>query len=152
MNALLSIKDARVKRMKALTLTQPWATLVAIGAKQWETRSWPTNYRGELAIHAAKGFPGWAREECSDEPFKSALREMGYLCWQDLPVGCVIATCSLVSCLPTSSISDASLGDREIEFGDYTYGRYAFKLENVIQIKPFSCRGALGLWNWEHTR
>jgi activating signal cointegrator 1 len=48
--------------MKAITLTQPWATLVAIGAKRIETRSWPTNYRGPLAIHAAKGFPKWAKE------------------------------------------------------------------------------------------
>ena len=44
--------------MKALTLTQPWASLVAIGAKRIETRSWSTPYRGLLAIHAAKGFPG----------------------------------------------------------------------------------------------
>lgn len=41
--------------MKAITLTQPWATLVAIGAKRIETRSWATRYRGPLAIHAAKG-------------------------------------------------------------------------------------------------
>ena len=41
--------------MKVLTLTQPWATLVAIGAKHIETRSWATSYRGPLAIHAGKG-------------------------------------------------------------------------------------------------
>ena len=48
--------------MKALTLTQPWASLVACGAKTIETRSWRTPYRGPVAIHAAKGFPadaGW---------------------------------------------------------------------------------------------
>ncbi|MFL5577327.1 MAG: ASCH domain-containing protein [Gemmatimonadaceae bacterium] len=54
--------------MKALTLTQPWATLVAIGAKTIETRSWPTHYRGEVAIHAAKGFPDWARQIVDGEP------------------------------------------------------------------------------------
>lgn len=42
--------------MKALTLTQPYATLVAIGEKRLETRSWRTSYRGPLAIHAAKGW------------------------------------------------------------------------------------------------
>ncbi len=42
--------------MKALTLTQPWAHLVAVGAKRVETRSWPTPYRGPLAIHAAQGW------------------------------------------------------------------------------------------------
>ena len=43
--------------MKALTLTPPWATLVALGHKRVETRSWRTQSRGPLAIHAAKGFP-----------------------------------------------------------------------------------------------
>lgn len=40
--------------MNALTLMQPWATLVAIGAKRIETRSWATRYRGPSAIHAAR--------------------------------------------------------------------------------------------------
>ncbi len=39
--------------MKALTVMQPWATLVALGAKRIETRSWSTSYRGPLAIHAS---------------------------------------------------------------------------------------------------
>lgn len=43
--------------MKAVTLWQPWASLVAIGAKTIETRSWATSYRGPLAIHAAARKP-----------------------------------------------------------------------------------------------
>ncbi len=43
--------------MKAITLWQPWASLVAIGAKTIETRSWATSYRGPLAIHAAARKP-----------------------------------------------------------------------------------------------
>ena len=46
--------------MKALSLTQPWAELVVLGEKQWETRSWRTSHRGRIAIHAAKKFPAWA--------------------------------------------------------------------------------------------
>lgn len=45
--------------MKALTLWQPWASLIALGVKSIETRAWSTSYRGPLAIHAAattKGF------------------------------------------------------------------------------------------------
>ena len=38
--------------MKALTIIQPWATLLAAGKKRIETRSWKTNYRGEILIHA----------------------------------------------------------------------------------------------------
>lgn len=43
--------------MRALTLHQPWATLVAIGAKRVETRSWATTYRGPVAIHAGRHRP-----------------------------------------------------------------------------------------------
>jgi hypothetical protein len=43
-------------------MTQPWATLVALGATQYETRGWRPRYRGPIAIHAAKGFPLVAKE------------------------------------------------------------------------------------------
>ncbi len=43
--------------MKALTLCQPWASLVALGHKRIETRCWETKYRGTLAIHAAAALP-----------------------------------------------------------------------------------------------
>ena len=65
--------------MKVLTLTQPWATLVAIGAKRIETRSWSTKYRGPLAIHAAKGFPAWAKDMCG------SLLVTGLLGWPTCP-------------------------------------------------------------------
>ena len=45
--------------MKALTLTQPWASLVERQAKRVETRSFYVSYRGPLVIHAAKGYPKW---------------------------------------------------------------------------------------------
>jgi hypothetical protein len=58
--------------MKVLSLTQPWATLAAIGAKKIETRSWSTAYRGPLAIHAAKGLAGMTHEHmldlCTSDP------------------------------------------------------------------------------------
>lgn len=105
--------------MKALTLTQPWATLVAIGAKRIETRSWRA-YEGQsfrLAIHAAKGFGDLGGKRsyldlCSEEPFKSIL--IGYMqskCEPNLltplspisdatyllPFGAIVATCDLVA-------------------------------------------------------
>lgn len=65
--------------MKALSLTQPWASLIAIGAKRVETRSWSTNHRGPVAIHAAKGFPKFARDLVWAEPFQGRLREAGII-------------------------------------------------------------------------
>ena len=38
--------------IKLISLWEPWATLMAIGAKRIETRSWRTPYRGWLAIQA----------------------------------------------------------------------------------------------------
>ena len=38
--------------MKALTIQQPWASVITMGVKTIETRSWSTKYRGPLAIHA----------------------------------------------------------------------------------------------------
>lgn len=107
--------------MKALTLYQPWAALVAAGAKRIETRSWYTLYRGPLAIHAASSIPReysglWLRE-----PFLSALAAAGVvrlgpgkvlgqgaisqqLLKEKLHLGCVVATCKLIGCVRISRI------------------------------------------------
>jgi hypothetical protein len=66
--------------VKALTLTQPWATLIAVGAKRIETRSWATDYHGQIAIHAAKGLGpvGGKRglyEQCLEQPFRDVIAE-----------------------------------------------------------------------------
>src|SRR5262245_40552891 len=87
--------------MKALTLTQPWATLVAIGAKRIETRSWNTNYRGPLAIHAAKG-PDKTGVVVTI-PFWSTLKGAG-INPLELPHGFVVATCELVHVFPMTEL------------------------------------------------
>ena len=40
--------------MKALTIKEPWATLIIEGYKEYEFRSLKTNYRGKILIHAGK--------------------------------------------------------------------------------------------------
>ncbi len=142
--------------MKALTLTQPWATLVAIGAKRIETRSWSTSYRGPLAIHAAKGFPREAKELCGSPLFHEALYAAGYdiglRSWDILPRGAVIATCRLVDCQRTDLFSREGYGSafalskQEYAFGDYSEGRWAWTLAKIEPITPFQVKGALGLW------
>lgn len=139
--------------MKAITLTQPWATLVAIGAKRFETRSWSTPYRGELAIHAAKGMPTWAIEFAKYDPrCVNALREAGVGSVGELPRGVVIATAHLVRVLPTSALRggfDRERLEQELAFGDFTPGRFMWLLEGVVALpEPVPARGALGLWEW----
>ncbi len=133
--------------MRCLTLTQPWASLVAIGAKHIETRSWSTFHRGPLAIHAAKGFPSWARTVCWREPFRSALLRGGYRLLSDLPRGGVVAICTLADVVPVERLR--SLNEREASFGDYSAGRYAWLLTDVHMLpEAVLAKGSLGLWGW----
>ncbi len=143
--------------MKVLTLTQPWATLIAIGAKQYETRSWATTWRGPLAIHAAKRFPRVARGVCFQPPFQQALQQAGYTSFararlhnNQLPLGHIIAVCQLVHCVP-SEARPQGIGEQELAFGDYSAGRFIWYLRNVRPLpEPIPARGSLGLWTFEH--
>lgn len=155
--------------MKAITLTQPWATLIAIGAKTIETRSWVTNYLGPLAIHAAAGLgPVGGKEglrwQCSQEPFCSVLdawaREHAkfYTDLADMvnrplmPLGAVVATCTLYYVRQTQGRtieSDYGISSQELAFGDFSEGRYAWLLRDIKMLaQPIPAKGALGVWEW----
>lgn len=141
--------------MKALTLTQPWATLVAIGAKKIETRSWPTTYRGPIAIHAAKGFPDYARVCCHDVPFGGVLSAAGYRDEEELPRGVIVAVATLAECWDFDEESAERIRgardlwpEHEVDFGDFTPGRYGFRLDDVLRLAtPVPARGMLNLWD-----
>ena len=60
----------------ALSLTQPYASLVTAGEKVFETRSWKTARRGFIAIHASAAFPNESRQLCFKEPFASSLERI----------------------------------------------------------------------------
>jgi hypothetical protein len=133
--------------MKTLSIMQPWATLIAIGAKHFETRSWNTRHRGLLAIHASKGFPRAAIELCSVEPFQAALRGAGFEKATDLPRGMIIATATLKTTHPTQNLR-LDLDERELAFGFYDDGRFAWELIDIERLaSPVIMRGSLGLWN-----
>jgi ASCH domain. len=135
--------------MKAISLLQPWATLVAIGAKRIETRSWPTNYRGPLAIHASKGFSRQQKEICWSEPFRSTLLNAGYrLSFSNLEFGLILARVELIDCMLINSAEKPP--EPELSFGDYTPGRYAWLLSDVQAYEvPIPAIGHLGLWEFE---
>jgi hypothetical protein len=152
--------------MKALTLYQPWATLIALGVKRIETRSWSTSYRGPLAIHAGMHFPVANRRLVLQEPFRTILGPtMSRSC---LPSGKIVAVADLVEVvrigeyhrvIDTQPVADGGPGVKfavpppeespERACGDYTPGRWAWLLANVRRlVEPIPAQGARGLWDW----
>lgn len=140
--------------MKAITIKQPWATLIALGEKKFETRSWGTKYRGKLAIHAGKSVD---KDACEDSWIKSVLAEHGITTWKQLPTGVVLATTELIGChkvsLGVGSVvctSGPIIQGLEYEFGDYTEGRFAWELSNLqVLQESVPAKGQLSLWNWD---
>ena len=157
--------------MKALSLWQPWATLIAIGAKQYETRSWATSYRGEMIIHAAKhpdeakaladaiymktATGGRIRETASEfERFAITAiyadegRQIGEFIPR-LPLGAGLCIVELLGCYHTETLKP-QLSAQEIAFGDYSPGRFAWKLRLVHRFQqPEPMRGAQGLFEYQ---
>lgn len=138
---------------KALSLTQPWASLVALGSKKLETRSWYTSYRGPLVIHAAKGYPAWARELANTPAFRQGL---GCLDPDRLPLGVGLCVVNLRACVKTSEIDKLNTigihpAVNEITFGNYADGRWAWALEYEYSFHhPIPAIGRQRLFNWEH--
>lgn len=158
--------------MKAITLIQPWASLIAIGVKTVETRSWQTPYRGLLAIHAGKKIDAEAwyhlcGQPTTDWPFAGAPNPIyatvlaaGLVRAVVFPSGAIVAICELTDCRETRGrrieygpgpkyadwVHELSHADRLA--GDFTPGRYGWFLQNVQPlIVPVPCRGSLGLWD-----
>ncbi len=127
--------------LRALTLCQPWATLVVIGAKPWETRTWATRYRGPLIIHASGSRYGLVK--CQNQPaIHTALAAVG-LDLATLPLGAVVGTAEVIECWPTEDLSE----DVRDAFGDYGPGRYAWYVARARALAtPVVCHGRQRLW------
>jgi hypothetical protein len=170
--------------VKALSVQQPWATFIARRVKKIETRSKPVKYRGPLAIHAsARIAPGMDTTAGMFAGGRFTVHRDGrgepwYLLDQDwegreygtaqypiaLPLGAVVATCTLVDCLPILGVEDCPFGEdhiiedprgvlsilrarggrywsdgvtnvsHELPFGNFTPGRFGYVLANIVEL------------------
>lgn len=141
--------------MKALTIIQPWASLIALGEKKIETRSWRINYRGPILIHAGKKIDSAIAKT---HPFVDVLNKHEIIRIQDMPIGSIIARCNLVDCLrithedgiESQLENDFIVRDNEYCFGDYSTGRFAWILDNIEPLKePIQAKGHLSLWEFD---
>lgn len=102
--------------VRCISLWQPWAMLAVLGLKKFETRHWPTKFRGRLAIHAAQTKRNAKAdfdlaEVCSRPVFRDALARFGIMSWRDLPLGGFVGTVELVDCLRVVSADPAEDAD-----------------------------------------
>jgi len=140
-------------KIKVLSLWQPWAEAIRVGAKQVETRSWLTGYRGWLAIHAAKkSVESAIRQSCGSDAdgFKDFAKHwVGDL--DKLDLGAAICIVKLTDCRPTEALRE-EIGEDEELWGNYDDGRWGWMLDGgpVIDLNPaIPLRGHQGLFDWE---
>ena len=125
--------------MKALTIREPWATLIVEGYKKYEFRSWKTNYRGKIYIHV-----GLSLEKEYVDKFK--IYNLKY------SKGEIIGEAELVDCiLVNEKFNNELKKENSIVYGINNHtSAYAWKLDNSIKYdKKIPCKGKLGLWNYQ---
>ena len=121
--------------MKVLTLKQPWATLISEGLKEYEFRSWNTNYRGKLLIHAGVSID------------KEEIKKYNY----DYPKSRIVALVELIDCIKIDDKFNKMIKDKNsIVYGSKEREGYAWKLRLIKKIDDNKeIKGKLGLWNIE---
>lgn len=114
--------------MKALTVCQPYAELIARGLKPIENRTWPTDYRGPLLVHAGKS------REWMDDGDLEAYPAMAF--------GAFVAEVVLVDCVRLEQLPVS------LRHHQHANGPWCWVLAHVKRIDPpVQWRGAQGLWD-----
>jgi hypothetical protein len=134
--------------MLALSVQQPWASLIVLGIKRCENRTWATDHRGPLAIHASGRcvLRSWAEIlDGGDDvpPDEEVALEGGIVlpALASLPLGAVVGTVDLVDCLPLARLP------RRLRSSPFVSGPWCWLLEDARPLaSPVACKGRLRLW------
>lgn len=149
--------------MRGLSILQPWAALVASGAKRIETRSWRTRYQGPVVIYAGKRFSDRQADLARSPEIYPLLMEFCRASDWGLRFGGPIAVVDLESCReiiggegPPRMVDwgdiTVPVPESEVPLGDYEDGRFAWRLSNPRRLDPdafagLDVRGRQGLFN-----
>ena len=125
--------------MKALTIKQPWATLIMQGDKRFEFRSWQTKYRGDLLIHAGKGID------------KEAMKRLEKYLPAKLPYGKILGKVKLVDCIKMSpEFKELLLKENSDIYTKSSFQEnYGWQVSYVeVFENPIDAKGYLSLWEY----
>lgn len=124
--------------MRAISLWQPWASLIVDGRKGYETRHWATKHRGPLAIHAAKQIES---HDCGRFSYPVAT----------IARGAVLGVVALEDCIEMTAEIVRLMRNNPAEFnaGNWMVGRFAWRLRLVEKFpEPIPAIGRQGLFEW----
>lgn len=129
--------------MKVISIKEPFATLIMNKTKKIETRSWKTNYRGELFIHACG--KTMAKEFFTNDNVLNLIQGL------DMNYGNIICKGTLVDCvyMDEQFIEKIKQNPVEYECGLYEVGRYAWIFEDIKPIYKIPAKGKLNIWNFD---
>jgi len=113
--------------MKALTVCQPYAELLARGVKPMENRTWSTAYRGSLVIHAGKS------RDWLDEGDERRYPGMAF--------GAIVAVVTLYDCVRVEQLPN------DLRVHEHAQGPWCWLVQNPIRVAPTPARGTQGLWH-----
>jgi len=119
---------------KILTIKEPYVTPFYLDMKHYETRSWKTNYRGEIYLHTSKTL-------AKNPTFPLVL----------FPTGHIVLRGNLTDCIEMTEefIEEIKKDSLEYATGFYDVGRYAWKIEDIEPVYPIKVNGHLGIWNYD---
>jgi activating signal cointegrator 1 len=134
------------KVIKAITLYQPYASLIIAGAKRFETRTWGSDYTGLLVIHAGKTL----EVDSGNRVFMYHLLASGIGDPRKLPLGAALGVVWKGKCFRAASVIPY-IDEREQIFGGFKGDdRVAWELENPVAFEqPIPMKGSQGLWDYK---
>lgn len=117
--------------MKALSIRQPWAWLIAHGYKPVENRTWKTNYRGPILLHASQGMTRFEYEEAAAVAIDAGVTNLP--AFESLERGGFVGAVDVVDCV-------------ESHQSPFFFGPYGFQLANAKPIPFVPFKGKLGFF------
>lgn len=143
--------------MRALTIHQPYAYLIVTpqaelpdGAynKRVENRTWHTNVRGELAIHAGMSLKWLDHEDWPAVP-DDLIKKLKFSDFPEFAFGAIVGLAEIIDCYSIEQIRRGDLSDRMMWLQSHRHvsGPYCFVLDNIRRLSvPVPCVGKQGFW------
>lgn len=141
--------------MRVLSIKQPWASMIVRGAKRFEVRSWKTDYRGPLLIHASSAAPsgpqydewlGWGLEPLFEAVGMGSLQAL-----RNLPRTAVVGIVTLEDIWSPEQLRDGATADDAVVTGPPEEDQWYWRLADPREFSQpvMGVNGRLNLWQLE---